>query len=397
MFLKRASFRHYRSMDTVDVDFDPITVLVGPNGVGKSNFVDGLRFFRDVARDGLDHAIIGREGIDRIRQNYKSRPFNVNFSFEFSAKHASPTSATYQMTLAGKEGDYRIESESCQYISEKHVWPPEDNSSDPVLASRPARFERHRDGELLIDSVEYEKRIRPETAALGTFVDFEELGGPVVAFARDWTFCALYPNTLRKLSPPVKEDRLSEDGSNWASVVRALRRTKDGRASLERIAEVMRAALPGYQEVTVSPAGSYLVPILTLENGPDGKPQKFDPVQLSDGTLRVFGILLALYQQPAPKLLIIEEPEQTVHPGVLAALAEAFKEASQRTQIVLTTHSPQLIDQFSPDCVRVAWMKDGLTRVSKIRGTQVAAVKKHLMSLQEFMSAEGLQPDESIA
>jgi predicted ATPase len=121
----------------------------------------------------------------------------------------------------------------------------------------------------------------------------------------------------------------------------------------------------------------------------------FDPVQLSDGTLRIFGMLLAIYQSPAPRLLVIEEPEQTVHPGVLGVLADAFKEAAEATQIIITTHSPHLVDYFRPEDVRVVSLQEGLTTVERVRKTQVEAVKRRLMSLQEFMLAEGLQGELS--
>ena len=93
-------------------------------------------------------------------------------------------------------------------------------------------------------------------------------------------------------------------------------------------------------------------------------------------------------------MLIIEEPEQTIHAGVLPALADAFKEASLRTQIVITTHSPQLVDQFDPSNIRVAWSHNGLTRISSLKNSQAASVRDHLMSLQEYMTAEGLEPEE---
>ncbi len=392
MFLKSASIRHFKSLDAVEVHFSPITVIVGPNGVGKSNFVDALKFFRDMARDGLDHAVIGREGIDRIRQTYRSRPYNIGMDFDFVGGGHEPGAARYGVMLSGKEGDYRVETETADYWTHPS-WDRERES--PATGNSHEHFERKRDGQLLINGTEFEKRVRPDVVALGQAIDLDELGGPIAAFARQWHFCSLYPNTLRRLSPPTKEDGLVEDGSNWASVVRALKRSKPGRQALERIAEVMRVTVPGYLDISVETAGSYLVPRISIRGSREGqdKEQRFDPVQLSDGTLRVFGILLALYQQPPPALLVIEEPEQTVHPGVLPALAEACKEASERTQIIVTTHSPHLVDQFDPDQIRVAWMNDGLTRISPIRTAQVESVKRRLMSLQEYMLAEGLQPE----
>lgn len=154
----------------------------------------------------------------------------------------------------------------------------------------------------------------------------------------------------------------------------------------------MRDIIPTFEEVSVASVGSYLVPNFKFTlKGKDAV--SFDPVQLSDGTLRVFGILLALYQLPAPKLLVIEDPEQTVQPGVMAVLAEAITEASEETQLIITTHSPSLIDHFKPEQVRVVTLEDGLTKVSRVKKTQIEAVKRDLMSMQDFMLAEGLQPE----
>ena len=92
-------------------------------------------------------------------------------------------------------------------------------------------------------------------------------------------------------------------------------------------------------------------------------------------------------------MLVIEEPEQAVHPGVLGVLADAFREAAERTQIIVTTHSPHFIDHFEPEQVRVVTLDDGRTKVSKVKKTQLEAVKLRLMSMQDFMLAEGLLPE----
>ena len=217
-------------------------------------------------------------------------------------------------------------------------------------------------------------------------------GWSIAQFIRDWRYSALYPNMLRQPASPDKDRVLSEDGRNWASVIKALRRSVRGRTALEKIYEAMRVILPNFKEVTVTTVGNYLIPRFAFSNKTHGQIE-FDPVQLSDGTLRIFGILLALYQSPAPELLFIEEPEQTVHPGVLGVLADAFREASESTQIVVTTHSPQFIDHFVPDEVRVVYLDDGLTKVSAVRKMQIEAVKRRLMSMQDFMLSEGLLPE----
>ena len=144
----------------------------------------------------------------------------------------------------------------------------------------------------------------------------------------------------------------------------------------------------------MSAVGSYLVPKFRFGDATDKASQReFDPPQLSDGTLRIYGLLLSLYQMPAPPLLVIEEPEQTVHPGVLAMLAEAFKEVSDNTQIIITTHSPQLVEHFAPEHIRVATMVNGETKIFPIKNSQRIAVQQGLIGLGEFMAAEGLYPE----
>jgi len=188
MFLKSATIRHFKSLDNVAVSFSPITVIVGPNGVGKSNFVDALKFFRDIARDGLDHAVISREGINRIRQIYTSRPYNVGLELGFSGAEGEPD-ARYELALSGREGEYRVEAERAVY----------DPSHDSF------GFDRRKDGQLVIEGQEFEKRLAPDVVALGQLVDFNALGGSIAEFARQWHFCSLYPNTLRKLIPPRRK------------------------------------------------------------------------------------------------------------------------------------------------------------------------------------------------
>lgn len=336
MKLTDVHIQHYKSLSSVKVSLHPqVTVLVGPNAAGKSNFVDALRFLRDAAKDSLDHAVVARGGITRIRQSSMGKLSNIKIGINFfqALNTYSQIPGSYILELPSTGGNYQIEQQ-------------EDVP----------------------------------------FIDIEKL------FIEHWKFSSLYPNTLRILTTPDASGELREDGSNWASVIRTARKTVKGKKMLGRVNEMMRVVLPDFQEVKVTTAGSYLVP--NFKFGTDkSNTRTFDPVQLSDGTLRIFGILLSLYQNPAPPLIVIEEPEQTVQPGVLAMLAEAFKEVSEKTQIIITTHSPQLIEHFAPENIRVVTMRDGLTDISPIKHSQQEAVRQGLMGLGEFMAAEGLQPE----
>ncbi|MEM1204466.1 MAG: AAA family ATPase, partial [Acidobacteriota bacterium] len=143
--------------------------------------------------------------------------------------------------------------------------------------------------------------------------------------------------------------------------------------------------------------GGLMVPTFRVTES-DGKKHDFNVSQISDGTLRVLGLLTALYQPTRPATLAMEEPEQTVNPGVLAVLAEAIEEVSNHSQILVTTHSPELVDKFEdPKVVQAVDMVDGKTQIGPVHPDQISAVKDRLFSLGELMSVEGLHRAEATA
>ncbi|ODU58566.1 MAG: ATPase [Comamonadaceae bacterium SCN 68-20] len=402
MKLTRTQIRHYKSLSDVVVDLHPqVTVLVGPNAVGKTNYVDALRFLRDAARDGIDHAIVSRGGMMRVRQySTTGRPPNIGFAIDAlqSFDESPDEPVNYALDIGSVSGgNYKIEREEANSYREDWVPAREPDESDETALFYEG-FVRDKAGYVIKKGQRSKDRIsigEQDRLALGALIgdhEFRSLGAHMHNYICQWKFAALYPNTLRLLTTPDTDVMLREDGSNWASVIRSAKRTARGKRMLDRINEMMRVVLPDFLDVTVSTAGSYLVPTFRFQ-GESKAIREFDAVQLSDGTLRIFGILLSLYQSPAPSLIVIEEPEQTVHPAVLSMLAEAFQEVSELTQIIVTTHSPQLIEHFTPENIRIVTMHDGVTQIAPIKASQREAVQRGLMTLGEFMSAEGLLPE----
>jgi len=411
MKLTRVEARHCFSLEHVTVPLSPdVTVLVGPNATGKSNFVRTLEFLRDAARDGLDHAVAVRGGIGRLRQHRDSADFphvvQVRIDGIQSLIDNGGQPAYYLLKInSTDDNNFSIEKEEALFYEEDPGESIETGDPDYPFKWKLFKlgFAREKTGQVLrnkgTNTVSFTLE-DPQRLALGTFVEDPEifelggLGEPLERHIKGWKFSSLYPNVLRQVTTLHADTGLREDGSNWVSVIRSSQRTEEGRQILERIYEMMRVVLPDFIDVVVTPVGSYLIPFFRF--GKEGETHRqFDPAQLSDGTLRVFGILLSLYQTPTPSLIVIEEPEQTVHPAVLSMLAEAFKEVAELTQVVVTTHSPQLIEHFEPDNIRIVTMQDGVTHIAPIKASQREAVQRGLMTLGEFMAAEGLQPEEA--
>ncbi|MFY9260458.1 MAG: AAA family ATPase [Gallionella sp.] len=395
MRLTSVQINHYKSLSEVTLDnLPPLTLLVGANGTGKSNLVDALRFLRDMVVDGLDHAMSRRGGILTIRQYSPKKPYDVTIRIEFGDMTSfGAWVGFYEITIGSlKAGNYQIKSESAEWHEEDYSFDDDDN----IVGIRWIGKSLHRkaDGLAVFDiNIEDDteeprtnKLPRDQSALSDSFMRWH--GESLFNLLSQCRFSSIFPNTLREPSRPDTDHILKESGVNWASVVKSLKKNEEGRRALGHILEMMQMVMPTLQDISVRTVGSYLVPQFHVKDGETV--HAFDPVQLSDGTLRVFGILLALYQTPPPPFIALEEPEQTIHPAVLAMLAEAFREVSERTQLLITSHSPYLVDHFQPEEIRIVTMHDGKTRVSPIKTSQMESVKENLISLQELMMAEGL-------
>lgn len=141
--------------------------------------------------------------------------------------------------------------------------------------------------------------------------------------------------------------------------------------------------------------------IVPEEISRSGDPCCYDASSTSDGPLRALSALVAVAQladgSVPVRLVGIEEPETALHPAASGALTDAFREAAVHTQVVVTTHSPDLLDQFDPETDRllVARNRDGATEIGPIDPASRAAIKEHLYSPGESPRMDQFQPDQA--
>jgi predicted ATPase len=121
------------------------------------------------------------------------------------------------------------------------------------------------------------------------------------------------------------------------------------------------------------------------------------PSQVSHGTLRSIDLMLALMQPQDLVLFGYEEPEVHVHPAMATLLVELLIEASAREQVLITTHSPDVLRQVGPDDVRVVSKADGYTTVAPLLERQRRAVHERLLGLDDIQRLEGLRPQPLVA
>jgi len=129
-------------------------------------------------------------------------------------------------------------------------------------------------------------------------------------------------------------------------------------------------------------------------------PQPFWPLNMSDGTLRALGILTALFQggnDHRATLVGIEEPETGLHPSAFATLREALQRASARKQVLITSHSPELLDdpELSPDTLLSVASEGGETRIAAVDSASRKMLEEHLFTAGELLRLDQIGLDET--
>ena len=199
----------------------------------------------------------------------------------------------------------------------------------------------------------------------------------------------IFPNTLRDPQHQSNELYLESHGKNLTSILKQMRRKKRAEAVSE-IINSLKLIVPGLDNINVQSVAGYLAPQFRIGKQNGHKAHTFNVSQMSDGTLRILGLLVALYQEPKPYTIALEEPELTVHPGAFQLIADSIKEVSRNSQILVTTHSPEFLDQFQPEQIIAVELEKGITKAGELHASQLNAVKDRLFTLGELMSIEGI-------
>ena len=186
---------------------------------------------------------------------------------------------------------------------------------------------------------------------------------------------------------------LSDDGSNLASIIRQMRNSSH-RTSKEALTLALQQVLPIVNEIRIESAGGFFVPVFRVKDAEDAYAHDLNMSQISDGTLRMLGMLTAFYQPTAPSRITLEEPEQMIHPGLLPILVDAARDYldDQRLvrQVIITTHSPTLLDMFKPEDIVGTKFEDGVSSFMRLSQRQLDVVRKRLFSPGELLVSEGL-------
>lgn len=334
----RIRARNFRSLADVDVRLAPLSVMIGPNGSGKTNLLNVLRFLATTVRFDLAAAVQEWRGFDHV-QRQSDKPGRVEIEVEgVVTEFASPTAPdSYRLRLSPSRRSGILRSEEFQFKRRGGRGRRITVSGTQVTITEEDRetFQR--------------SLASNQTTGLATLpkLSDDEGGLGIRRFTE-------FLSELRVLEPDVAAARepsrlygssLADDASNLADALDRLQRADpDAMAALK--SDVARC-LPGFRDIVLVPVGgsARAAAVQLMESGLN---RPVDLADVSFGTVRLIALLTALHEPDPPPFLAIEEIDHGLHPYALDILVDRLRAASRRTQILAATHSPTLVNRLDP-------------------------------------------------
>lgn len=315
--INRIQIENFKSIRELDLELCPINVLIGANGAGKSNFIGFFKLLKSMYDKNLQNYIAdeGEGNADDLLYFGLKNSDYLKARVEFNHKNAY--SFTLKTTL---EGGLYFEDERTQFF---------------------------RDWGLGWDSVRlgngYKESPLQDTSNSGRYYYVKNYFETFKVFH----FHDTSKTAKIKLPGNINDNSfLREDGSNLAAYLYLLQQVNPN--EFKRIEMVVQSVAPYFERFNLLPDRLYQDKI-RLEWKEKGSDKYFNAKHLSDGTLRFIALATLLLQPEAPQVIIIDEPELGLHPFAINKLAGLIKKASANTQVILSTQSVNLVDNFDPE------------------------------------------------
>ena len=377
--LRSLHLKRFRSLPSATVEFDNPTFLVGENGTGKSNVADAFAFLAEAMASPLPAVFERRGGIDAVghRSSPRGRPSDLEMKVVLENLDEKTSRATYEFKLRSlKNHDFEVVRERCVVYGR--------DGSRNFLEREGMTF---RSSMLLFDPA-----LKANALAL-PLAGGDRRFGMALQFLSEMCVYRIESTVLREMQNSDAGSRLRSDGSNAASVLRKIERESPD--DWQTICELLESIVPGTLGVKPKKHGDKLSLEFT-QQWPGSKQMKLGAYNMSDGTLRALGLLTAVFQRPAASVLVVEEPEASIHPGALGSILDLLQHASRFMQVVVTTHSPDILDAkwIEDRHLRIITWETGATYVSPVSDASRGALGDRLMGAGELMRSNALTAAE---
>lgn len=329
--LNKIRIKGYKSIRDWELDLQSINILIGSNGVGKSNFISFFGFINAIYEQRLQ-SFSRQNGADRLLHYGRKQTDRIEGYLKFGSN-------AYSVELQSTDDNtLYIASEISHYSSRGDTY-PKTNILESTIKDSPYERDKY-----LREYIQCYK--------IYHFHDTEK-GSPLRSKAK------------------VDDNRsLSTNGGNLPAFLYALQQKSP--KTLKRIELTIRSVMPYFERFDLQPSVLDSSQIGLVWSEQDNHNKYFDANDLSDGSLRFIALAALLLQPELPKMIIIDEPELGLHPVAIAKLAGMIKSAAERgCQIIVSTQSVNLINYFNPEDVITVDRREGQSVFERLNREQL--------------------------
>jgi predicted ATPase len=324
--LNKIKISGYKSIKSLELELRPLNILIGSNGVGKSNFISFFKFIKKILDKDLQFYTSQQGGANKILHFGAKQTSELSFNLSFN-----PNGYAATLVIGNQDNFIFKEEETSIHTSIKNYLP---NNAGGL-----------------------ESKLEPNNY----------VNKYVIKYIQDWKVYHFHDTSS---TAKVKQTcnindctALAPDGSNISAFLRCVREYNE--KSYNQIVKTIQRVAPFFQDFILEPEINNKDTI-KLKWKHKGTDEYFDANDLSDGTLRFICLTTLLLQPNLPTIILLDEPELGLHPFALQILAGMFKKISKRTQIIASTQSVTLADNFDIEDIIVVNRKDNHSEFERL-------------------------------
>jgi len=319
----------FRSIQSIDLKLSSLNVLIGPNGAGKSNFINFFRFMHKLEQKDLQLFVAEQGGAEALLHFGRKSTPSLQASLAFNAH-------TYDFELIPtNDGRLVFKTDACDSTSLST--PGSDESGLPRASDATAE-------------------------------------GRIAGYLQDWKVYHFHDTSssagVKQPCEVEDSEQLREQGENLAAFLYGIQQHAPD--AYQRIINTIQRAAPFFQDFILAP-DRYNSTRIRLRWKHKGNDAYFDAHSLSDGTLRFICLTTLLLQPELPSIILLDEPELGLHPYAIQLLASMLRSASERTQVIISTQSVTLANEFEAEQLIIVEHRENHSTFNKVDSDRLAA------------------------
>lgn len=380
LFIDSLEVVNFKSFDDQKISLRGLNILIGPNASGKTNFIESLRFIRDIAKHGLRNAVSMQGGVKYLLNINSSRGSVIRFKIVYKSEYPLPLLLESSLSTTTIGGVYEFSFKSL--LSGDDFQVVKDRHRIDFKVSKKGKIGS---GSLILNNRKGKiscKINTPKFVSKANIVKFKSIigdlklgqkmlliespfftGFPFFFQKNSFEDISIYdfdPRISKRAAFVTGRIELEENGGNIAVVLKRLLENKE---KWRDFLKILKNLLPFVVLPGVEPVADKSVIFTLKETYSDFS---FPSFLISDGTINIIALIVALYFEHKP-IVVIEEPERNIHPYLIAKVVRALKDASKNKQIFVTTHNPELLKYSDKkDVLLVSKNNEGHSTVSRL-------------------------------